>query len=213
MERAFVQWGLPRRLRFDNGLPFANQVDLALPTALAVWLVSLGIEVVFNKPYSPQQNGSVECTQRISSRWANPQKCQSTAELQRRLNHAAHTHLKIYRIRAQKDVTRKELFPTLFNNPRKYDPKRIDLQRVKAYLVRFSWVRKVATNGTMSLFSQQFSVGAKYKNQTVLVSLNPQKLCWQISLNNGTIIKTMPPLNLTMKGIADLTIFSKNFTT
>ena len=112
LEQAFHKWGMPLRIRLDNGPPFANTSDKTLPTALVIWLVSLGIEVIFNRPYSPQQNGSVECTQRISSRWAQPKVCQNPTQLQIRLDEVVKDHLEIYRDRHHQDLTRKQRLPS-----------------------------------------------------------------------------------------------------
>ena len=213
LEQAFHKWGMPLRIRLDNGPPFANTSDKTLPTALVIWLVSLGIEVIFSRPYSPQQNGSVECTQRISSRWAQPKVCQNPTQLQIRLDEVVKDHLEIYRDRHHQDLTRKQRFPQLFNNPRKYQAKKIDLQKVKQYLMQFKWKRKVYANGYISLFGSTFPIGMKYKHQPVLVYLSPTNLQGQVCTNNGQLIKSFQLINLSQKHIADLTIFSKNFTT
>jgi hypothetical protein len=213
VELAFSQWGLPRKARFDNGFPFANTADRYLPTALALWLVSLGIDVVFNRPYTPQQNGSVECTQRISGRWANPRACANANALQQALDQVASDHVFVLRQRKNRDQTRLEQYPDLLNNARKYDPEKIDPDRVKQYLLQFRWSRKVYGNGRISIFGKTCTIGAKYKHQQVIISLDPQSNAWQVTLTNGKAIKKLLEMDLSKKAIADLTVFSKNFTT
>lgn len=213
LERAFQQWGMPLRIRLDNGPPFANTGDRLVPTALAIWLVSLGIELIFNRPYSPQQNGSVECTQRISHNWANPRQCHSPAQLQQALDLVAKEHTQVYRIRLKGDLTRAQLYPELFTNPRKYLPTQIDPAKAKNYLLQFRWNRKAYGNGRIGIFNQFVLVGLKYSNQQVLISIDPISFEWIIALPNGKVIRTMPPLDLSHDRIADLTVFSMNFTT
>jgi transposase InsO family protein len=57
--RAFQEYGLPTRIRSDNGVPFATQA-LGRLSALSVWWVRLGILPDLTEPASPQQNGRHE---------------------------------------------------------------------------------------------------------------------------------------------------------
>jgi transposase InsO family protein len=58
-ERAFVEYGLPTRIRTDNGPPFASRA-LAGLSRLAVWWVQLGITPERIEPGHPEQNGRHE---------------------------------------------------------------------------------------------------------------------------------------------------------
>lgn len=55
----FRIYGLPEIIRMDNGSPFGSIGPGGL-SKLSVWWISLGIDVEFIKPSSPQQNGSHE---------------------------------------------------------------------------------------------------------------------------------------------------------
>lgn len=56
----FTQYGLPEILHTDNGSPFAcTRAPLGL-TRLSAWWISLGIELVRNRPGHPQDNPSHE---------------------------------------------------------------------------------------------------------------------------------------------------------
>jgi transposase InsO family protein len=58
---AFRRYGLPRRINMDNGSPWGiacgNSSDLS---ALAIWMIRVGIEVSFSAPHHPQTNGKDE---------------------------------------------------------------------------------------------------------------------------------------------------------
>lgn len=213
MERAFQTWGLPHRIRLDNGRPFANTVDRTLPTALVVWLVALGVEVIFNQVYSPQQNGTVECTQRISKAWANPKKCESADQLQKALNQVVEDHLKVYRIRRKADQTRQQIYPELFQNDRLYRPQQIDPNKAIQYLSQFEWARKVYSNGRINLFGHNLRIGKKYRHHRVAIRLESDSCQWLVFNHNGQVITSLGKFKPLLKDIADLTIFSKNFTT
>jgi putative transposase len=58
-EAAFREYGLPWRMRSDNGAPFASNGDSGL-TALSVWWIRLGIQPERIQPAHPEQNGRHE---------------------------------------------------------------------------------------------------------------------------------------------------------
>lgn len=58
-ERVFREFGLPERIRTDNGVPFAT-VSLARLSTLSAWWIRLGIVPELIEPGKPQQNGRHE---------------------------------------------------------------------------------------------------------------------------------------------------------
>jgi transposase InsO family protein len=62
--RAFAEYGLPDRIRSDNGLPFAGP-GLAGLSSLSVWWIRLGITPERIAPGHPEQNGSHEQFHRV----------------------------------------------------------------------------------------------------------------------------------------------------
>ena len=59
MKQIFEQWGLPSYIRVDNGKPFGDPQRCSIPE-LGLWLIGLGIEVVWNRPRTPKDNATVE---------------------------------------------------------------------------------------------------------------------------------------------------------
>jgi putative transposase len=59
LEAAFREYGLPERIRSDNGAPFGS-VAIGGLSALAVWLMKLGIVPERIEPAQPYQNGRHE---------------------------------------------------------------------------------------------------------------------------------------------------------
>ncbi len=58
-EAAFREFGLPERMRTDNGAPFASNSESGL-SRLSVWWIKLGIQPERIRPGQPQQNGRHE---------------------------------------------------------------------------------------------------------------------------------------------------------
>jgi putative transposase len=63
-ERAFAEYGLPDRIRSDNGGPFAG-IGLTRLSRLSVWWIRLGIVPERITPGHPEQNGSHEQFHRV----------------------------------------------------------------------------------------------------------------------------------------------------
>ena len=58
-QNVFREFGLPERIRTDNGVPFAT-VSLARLSSLSAWWIQLGILPELIEPGKPQQNGRHE---------------------------------------------------------------------------------------------------------------------------------------------------------
>ena len=58
--RLFREFGMPQRIRTDNGSPFSSALALGRLSRLSVWWIRLGILPDFTEPASPQQNGRHE---------------------------------------------------------------------------------------------------------------------------------------------------------
>jgi putative transposase len=59
-ERVFKDFGLPKAIRSDNGVPFASNSAFFGLSKLSVWWLRLGIAIERIKPGNPQQNGRHE---------------------------------------------------------------------------------------------------------------------------------------------------------
>lgn len=59
-ERVFKEYGLPRAIRTDNGVPFASPCALFGLSKLSVWWLRLGIQIERIEPGRPEQNGRHE---------------------------------------------------------------------------------------------------------------------------------------------------------
>ena len=60
LTEVFRTYGLPVRINADNGSPWGSPAQPGQVSALALWLIRLGIRVSFSRPYHPQTNGKDE---------------------------------------------------------------------------------------------------------------------------------------------------------
>ena len=83
--RLFKEYGLPMRIRTDNGVPFATNT-LARLSALSAWWVRLGVLPELIEPGKPQQNGRHERMHRTLKAEATRPAAGSLAAQQRKFN-------------------------------------------------------------------------------------------------------------------------------
>lgn len=83
--RIFKEFGLPQRIRTDNGVPFATNT-LARLSSLSAWWVRLGIMPELIEPGCPQQNGRHERMHRTLKAETTRPPAGTMAGQQRRFN-------------------------------------------------------------------------------------------------------------------------------
>jgi hypothetical protein len=187
--QVFGLWGRPERLRLDNGLPWANWNDL--PTALALWLVGLGVDLLFNPPRQPQYNGVVEKSQDTGQRWCEPHTCQTAGELQTRLDAMDRLQREAYP--SLQGRSRLQVFPELRPPRRPYsegwEQATWDLRRAQDYLAGFVAVRQANQQGQVSIYARRVSVGARYRGQAVVVQYEADAQAWLLTDAEGRLLR------------------------
>jgi putative transposase len=84
--RLFETYGLPNRIRTDNGVPFASNA-LARLSQLSVWFIKLGIYPELIEPGKPQQNGVHERMHRTLKQDATIPPASSLRGQQKKFDH------------------------------------------------------------------------------------------------------------------------------
>ena len=206
LREAFGRWGMPARIRVDNGTPWGSAGDL--PTELALWLFGLGIEVIWNPPRRPQDNGVVERSQGTGKRWSEPPTCDGPAELQQRIDDLDEIQRKEYP--SIKGRSRLEAFPGLRHSGRAYraeDEASIwSLEAVLAHLSIDVVPREVDAKGVMSLGGRSRYVGTRFKGRRVYVSLDPCEVEWLILGEDGVCYHRFKADELTIERIVGLDV-------
>lgn len=194
-------------MRVDNGEPLGSP-HYNTTSALALWLIGIDVDMIFNKPKCPQANAKVERMQDISARWADLHKAQNIKQLQKNLDKEALFHRAFFPVSRLKKRTRIACFPELETSRRVFDEKFFDEKRVYDYLAKKIYVRVISATGQIGHYGQRVSIGLKYKHQTVEVKLDPSKMMWLVYLK-GEIIKEIKTNNLSKGNLQNLTVYVK----
>ena len=184
----FQQWGQPQAIKVDNGRPFGDPGSDLVPV-MALWLIGLGVDVIWNRPRQPTDNAKVERMQGVTANWAEPEQCADRAMLQRHLDQATHIQRSRYRCRRLKGQTRAEAYPALLSGGVAYAAEAFELRRVLRFLAQGSWVRKVSKVGQIDFYGQRWQAGAAYRRQQVCLALDPSSQHWVVSDEEGHEIK------------------------
>jgi hypothetical protein len=185
LRQVFSEWGLPERLRVDNGVPWGSWNDL--PPALALWWIGLGISTIWNHPHSPEENCFVERANGLLDQWGEPSSCRSLAEWSERIKWLIRTQREEYPAKAGQ--SRAAAYPSLYRNPRRYleadEDSQWDLRRVQAYLAQGRWARQVSTVGQITLYNRAYSVGRAHAGCQVWVGYDLASCSWVIVDERG----------------------------
>jgi hypothetical protein len=204
----FRHWGRPRRFRVDNGSPWGTWNDL--PPALALWLIGLGVEMIWNPPRQPQKNGVVERSQGTAKRWAEPGQCRSAAQLQQQLDRV--DRLQRERFPACGKQSRLEAYPALRRCARPYcrdwERRHWRLQRVLDHLAEYAVVRRVDCSGKVHVYDHNHYVGALHHGKHVFVSYDPRERHWIISDADGHQLRTSPAREINRAQIVNLKVMN-----
>jgi hypothetical protein len=199
-------------MRFDNGKPWGNP-GMAVPTSLALWLVGLGIQPIYGRPRQSTDNAVVERCHGVLASWVEPHTCDTMTVLQERLDYYVRIQREVYPVQAGR--SRREQFPTLSDNPQRYDQQweetRWDLERVLAYVAGYTFTRLVEKNGRITLMTHEYTLGRQYHAQQVTAQLNPHRREWVMKDRYGEVVGCFPALQLNYLTIAGMTLTYKHF--
>jgi hypothetical protein len=206
LRRAFATWGLPGRLRVDNGVPWGSWGDF--PTDLALWVIGLGVDVHWNNPRSPQENGVVERSQGTSDRWCEPWGCDSPEELQARLDRMDRLYRESYPYRQR--LSRTAYFAGLTHSGRPYDPAREpelwEWSRVCEHLSTYVVTRRVDSKGQVSLYNRGHYVGQIHRGKQVYVMYDPNRNEWVFAARDGQQLRSLPADAVSPRNVMDLEV-------
>jgi hypothetical protein len=193
-------------LRVDNGYPWGSWGDL--PTDLALWVLGLGVEMIWNRPRRPEENGVVERAQGVTQQWIEPGRCADAAQLRDRLAWAIAFQRGAYP--AIDGQSRLAAYPELSTPRRGYAPEREDdlwdLRFVDQFLARGVWSRRADRTGQISLYNRGYMAGPSCKGRDVSVRFDPETREWLILDLGGHEVRRHPAAQLSRERILALDV-------
>ena len=193
-------------MRVDNGYPWGTPRDL--PSELALWLIGLGIEPIWNPPARPTCNPKVERCNGLTQQWGELRTCADGRQAARALDRVCRIQRREYP--AIRGRPRIEAFPALRTPRRAYQPAREpalwDLSRVDAFLARGCWIRRADCKGRVSIYGHGRSVGRSRAGREIAVRFDTSTRCWSVSDPNGEEVKRLPAEELTRERIMALAV-------
>jgi transposase len=179
LRRAFSEWGLPDRLAVDHDSVFVdNRSPSPFPTRFHLWLIALGVELVFGRKGRPTDQG---LTERSHQLW----------EQQVVAGQSFATWQALYDALCARQPFLNEVLPcaTLDDQPplvaypearyprRAYRPEwereLCEMAHVHRYLAQGRWFRTVTQNGRLSLGGRAYPLGQAYAGQQLEITFDP----------------------------------------
>ena len=176
---AFLHYGLPKQISLDHDSAFFdNTCPSPYPSRLQLWLVALGVGVVFIEKPPPLQHALIERNHQIMSAqaitgqsWDHPKAL--WAELDRRREFLN----QVYPSRALHYQAPLEAYPQASHSGRAYRPEweeaLLDMRRVKALLAKGRWFRETNHHGEFWLGMQRYNASTAWKASTVELTFDP----------------------------------------
>ena len=203
---AFAHWGLPGRIRVDNGWPWGSTGDF--PTDLSLWLIGMGVAMHWNNPKRPQENGVVERSQGTSNRWCEPWTCSTPEELQKVADRMDRMYREVYPYRER--LSRMDYFPGLKHSSRPYDRESEatlwNWPRVTEHLSSYVVTRRVDRSGMVSLYNRGHYVGTMHKGKEVYAMFDPIENEWVFADRDGRQLRRQPAEELCPDRVMNLEV-------
>ncbi len=189
LRKTFTVWGLPGALRVDNGPPWGSKGDL--PTDLALWVLGLRVDMIWNPPRRPQHNAVVERFQGVGQCWLEPGSCSCPEELQRNADRLDRVQREEYPV--VEGQSRLAVHPGLEHSGRTYnrawERRHWDLSAVAEQLAGYRVPRRVDDKGMISLYNRNRYVGRQHAGKAVWVTFDPQALVWVVLDAKGNAVR------------------------
>jgi hypothetical protein len=205
----FSRWGRPQSFRVDNGCPWGSKGDW--PTDLALWLIGLGVDMIWNPARRPQDNGVVERSQGTGKRWGEPETCQNANELQRRLDEMDRIQREVYP--SINGKSRWLAFPGLQQNEGSYskawEKRSWHLQPVLDHMANEHALRRVDRKGQVSIYGRSHYVGKPHQGQDVYVFLDPVDREWVFATPDGVQLRRKVAEEITQERILKLQVTNR----
>jgi hypothetical protein len=213
---SFQEFGLPLSIQADHGSNraanrfYENRSKSPFPTDLHLWLLGLGVNLVWANAYRPTEQGTVERshqTTHMQNKRTKPFK--NLTDFQ---NHVNQRRKQLNEYIPCDTFGKPPLvgFPESVHSKRFYNPLMeeigFDINRIDAYLKDKKWFRKVSSNKTISLGGHVYYLPKCKINLELSIQFDPNSRCL-IFHNDKELVATLP-----IKGCDFEHLAGENFT-
>lgn len=212
LRAAFCEFGLPNTIQTDHASVFyENKGKSPFPTRFHLWLISLGISLIFSRKNTPTDQGIVErAHQTITNQVIKGNSFDSILSLhsycdkrRKQLNE----HLPCSTIGKMPPL---KAFPKARYSNRPYSPlaeeQMIDLNRVYQFLAKGKWIRKAGKNKTMHLGGQWYYIKKAETSSILHIEFNAEKKLLVFRDVNEQLVEMQP-----IKGISPEILMGESF--
>lgn len=202
LRKAFLQFGLPQRISLDHDTVFIdNTLASPYPTRIHLWLVALGIEVVFTRKRRPTDHAQVERSHQTMTAqalqgqtWGSEQQLWAGLDQRReRLNQA-------YPLQILGGQAPLQAYPEAISSGRPYRPEweeqLLSLKRVHQFLAEGRWIR-TSQNHHINLGGFRYAIGKDYGHQDFEITFDPNALVFLMQPEQEGEPLSIPPKGLT----------------
>jgi transposase InsO family protein len=209
---AFAQWGLPDRLRTDNGGCFVGTMpQTGFPSYFTLWLIGLDVKHETIDKGQVTQNGCVERFNRTYNNLVLKDGPFKSAEQLHALSQATVDFLNTqYPSHAGSCQGRPplEAHPSAAKPRRRYssgqEKNLFSLQRVDAYLTQFRWQRRTDGVGKVSMGRIHYYLGRANRRLVFDVTFDPKHRAFVFTTPDHQTTITKPALGLDQHDILDI---------
>lgn len=195
---AFMRLGLPEQLAVDHDSVYYDRSGSPFPTRLHLWLIALGVELVFARFAQPTDQAEVERMHQLMT-----QQSLVGASFLTPLSLQAQLDQDLVFVNTCLPCRSLEDLPPLLAHPqaalarRWYRPEAeahlLDLKRVYAYLAQGRWFRLVSHNGWISLGTYRYKVGSAWAKRHVEITFDASEALFFVKDTAGALIRSLSP--------------------
>ncbi len=203
LRRAFVQYGLPRRITLDHDSAFYdNTCRSPYPTHLHLWLVALGVAVVFIEQPPPAAHAIIERTHQTMSRQAvKGRREESQAALWYELDERRQVLNERLPCRSLDGQPPLVAYPDAARPRRPYrlewEEAMLNLTRIHALLATGRWFRQASSHGEFGLGTQHYNVSRANARAMLEIGFDPATIEFVIQIAGTQQIIRRPARGLT----------------
>lgn len=184
LRRAFLNYGLPQRLSLDHDTVFFDNTSPSpFPTRIHLWLLALGVDVIFTRVSRPTDHAIIERHHQTMEAQALTEPSWSSPEgLWQGLDERREVLNRHFPTRALGGCAPLEAYPEAACSVRPYRPEweadLLSLERVCSFLAQGRWFRRIGDNGHFKIGGHLYYIGNQFVRREVELTFDPEQVAF-----------------------------------